>query len=150
MPLTMTRTCETPFSRATWAALVPAVCAAKAVLRLAPLKPTEPAVVTVGSIRAGTTFNIIGDRCDLQMTVRSYSDEVRTQLLAAIERKAKGIALAAADAGRPEFDAARGTLLEIADEHIKVYPVLAGLRLRNLLEGHGSGAIGHLHCHPFG
>lgn len=58
------------------------------------VKPTEPAVVTVGSIHAGTTFNIISDRCDLQMTVRSYSDEVRQQLLAAIERKAKGIAMA--------------------------------------------------------
>jgi hippurate hydrolase len=72
------------------------------------VKPTEPAVVTVGSIRAGPTFNIIGDRCDLQMTVRSYSDEVRAQLLAAIERKAKGIALAAG-AAEPTIRVIPGT-----------------------------------------
>ena len=54
---------------------------------------------------------------------------------------AERITLAVADAGRPEFDAARGTLLEIADEHIEVNPVLDRLRLRNLLEGHRRGAI---------
>ncbi|AMV35484.1 putative hydrolase YxeP [Pirellula sp. SH-Sr6A] len=58
------------------------------------LKPTEPAVITVGSIHAGTKHNIIGDYCDLQLTVRSYSPEVREQLIAAIRRKAKGIAMA--------------------------------------------------------
>lgn len=63
------------------------------------VKPTEPAVITVGSIHAGTKHNIIGDRCELQLTVRSYSDEVRAQLFKAIERKAKGIALSM---GAPE------------------------------------------------
>jgi len=63
------------------------------------IKPTEPAVITVGSIRAGTKHNIIGDRCELQLTVRSYSDEVRAQLFKAIERKAKGIAMSV---GAPE------------------------------------------------
>lgn len=63
------------------------------------VKPTEAAVITVGSIRAGTKHNIIGDDCELQLTVRSYSDEVRSQLLTAIERKAKGIAVSM---GAPE------------------------------------------------
>lgn len=58
------------------------------------VKPTEPAVITVGSIHGGTKHNIIGDYCDLQLTVRSYSPEVRTLLLSAIHRKAKGIAAA--------------------------------------------------------
>jgi hippurate hydrolase len=61
--------------------------------------PTEPAVITVGSIHGGTKHNIIPDNCQLQITVRSYSDDVRKQLLKAIERKAKGIALAC---GAPE------------------------------------------------
>ncbi|MEZ6132196.1 MAG: amidohydrolase [Planctomycetaceae bacterium] len=57
------------------------------------VKPTEPAVVTVGSIHGGTKHNIIGDECKLQLTVRSYSAEVRQQLLDAIERKARAVAL---------------------------------------------------------
>jgi hippurate hydrolase len=57
--------------------------------------PLSPAVVTVGSIHGGTTYNIIPDEVKLQLTVRSYEPEVRAQLLAAIERITKGIALAA-------------------------------------------------------
>ena len=71
-------------------------------------KPTDPAVVTVGSIRAGNKHNIISDHCDLQLTVRSYSDEVRKQLLEAIERKARGIA-AAAGAAEPKVVVVEGT-----------------------------------------
>ncbi|MEE4278231.1 MAG: amidohydrolase [Halieaceae bacterium] len=50
------------------------------------IHPIEPGVVTVGSMHAGTKHNIIPDRADLQLTVRSYSDEVREHLLAGIER----------------------------------------------------------------
>jgi hippurate hydrolase len=50
------------------------------------LHPAAPAVVTVGSIHAGTKHNIIPDRAELQLTVRSYTDEVRDTLLAGIER----------------------------------------------------------------
>lgn len=50
------------------------------------VSPLEPAVVTVGSIHGGTKHNIIPDRVDLQLTVRSYTDEVRQQLLEGIER----------------------------------------------------------------
>jgi amidohydrolase len=63
------------------------------------VKPTEPAVITVGSIHGGSKHNIIGDSCQLELTVRSYSDDVRKQLHAAIERKAKAAAMAA---GAPE------------------------------------------------
>ncbi|GAB5412926.1 MAG: M20 family metallopeptidase [Congregibacter sp.] len=50
------------------------------------IHPAEPGVVTVGSIHAGTKHNIISDRAKLQLTVRSYSDEVRETLLQGIER----------------------------------------------------------------
>ena len=43
------------------------------------IKPIEPCVITVGSIHGGTKHNIIGDECQLQLTVRSYTDEVRKQ-----------------------------------------------------------------------
>lgn len=56
------------------------------------VSPLEPAVVTVGSIHAGTKHNIIPDSCHLQLTVRSYSDEVRKQLQTAIARKAEAVA----------------------------------------------------------
>ncbi len=56
------------------------------------IKPIEPAVITVGSMHGGTKHNIIGDRCHLQLTVRSYSPKVREALLNAIRRRANGIA----------------------------------------------------------
>ncbi|HEX6377188.1 MAG TPA: amidohydrolase [Allosphingosinicella sp.] len=56
--------------------------------------PLSPAVVTVGSFHAGTKHNIISDRADLQLTVRANDEATRKQLLAAIERIAKGIARA--------------------------------------------------------
>jgi hippurate hydrolase len=59
------------------------------------IPPLEPAVVTVGSIHGGSKHNIIPDQVVLQLTTRSYSDEVRRTILAAIEREARGVALAA-------------------------------------------------------
>lgn len=54
------------------------------------VNPQEPAVVTVGSIQAGAKHNIISDKAIMKLTVRTYSDEVRTILLEGIERIAKG------------------------------------------------------------
>ncbi|MCJ9427460.1 amidohydrolase [Kordiimonas marina] len=56
--------------------------------------PLQPAVVTVGSFHAGTKHNIISDHAHLQLTVRSYDDKVRTNLLAGIKRIARGEAIA--------------------------------------------------------
>ena len=50
------------------------------------VSPLEPAVVTVGAFNAGTKHNIISDQAHLQLTVRSYTDEVREQLLSGIQR----------------------------------------------------------------
>lgn len=63
------------------------------------IKPTDPAVVTVGSFHAGTKHNIISDQCHLQLTIRSYRDEVRQKIREAIVRKARAVA---AGAGAPE------------------------------------------------
>lgn len=54
--------------------------------------PIDPIVVTVGSIHAGTKHNIISDEAKMQLTVRTYKQEVRDRVLAAIERIAKGVA----------------------------------------------------------
>ena len=91
----------------------PIVQAAQLILALQTIvsrevKPIEPAVVTVGSIHGGAKHNIIDDQCHLQLTVRSYSPQVRKQILAAITRKANGIAMAAG-AAEPEIKISEGT-----------------------------------------
>lgn len=57
--------------------------------------PLQSAVVTVGSVRAGTTYNVIPDEAKLQITVRSFEPETRERLLAGIRRIAEGEAEAA-------------------------------------------------------
>jgi len=57
--------------------------------------PLDPVVVTVGSIHGGTKHNIIPDEVKMQLTVRTYKQDVRDRVLAAIERIAKGIATTA-------------------------------------------------------
>ena len=57
--------------------------------------PANPAVVTVGSFQAGAKHNIISDEAKLQLTVRSYTPEVRKLLLDGIRRIARGEAIAA-------------------------------------------------------
>jgi amidohydrolase len=79
----------------------PVVIAARVVLTLQTLisrenDPRNPAVITVGSIHGGTKHNIIPDEVKLQLTVRSYSEEVRAHLLEGIRRIAKAEAEAAA------------------------------------------------------
>jgi amidohydrolase len=56
--------------------------------------PLDPVVVTVGSIHGGTKNNIIPDEVRLQLSVRTYKEEVRQRILASLERIARGIALA--------------------------------------------------------
>ncbi|MEO6255503.1 MAG: amidohydrolase, partial [Sphingomicrobium sp.] len=82
----------------------PIVLAARIVTTLQTLvsrenDPANPAVVTVGSFHAGAKHNIISDEAKLQLTVRSYTPEVRKLLLDGIKRIARGEAIAA---GVPE------------------------------------------------
>jgi len=59
------------------------------------MRAIDPAVVTVGSIHGGTKHNIIPDEVQLQLTIRFFSDAIRAQLVAGIERIANGMAQAA-------------------------------------------------------
>src|SRR5215204_5219916 len=82
----------------------PVVVAAQVIMALQTIvsrenSPLDPAVVTVGSIHGGTRYNIIPDEVNLQLTVRTYKEEVRKHILASIERIVKGVA---ATAGIPE------------------------------------------------
>ncbi|RKH64189.1 amidohydrolase [Corallococcus sp. AB049A] len=83
----------------------PVVLGASVVLRLQTivsreLSPLEAAVVTVGHFQAGSRANVIPDEALLEVTVRTEDDGVRSRVLAAIERIAKGEA-AAAGAPKP-------------------------------------------------
>jgi amidohydrolase len=78
----------------------PVVATAQLVLALQSIvsrenSPFDPAVVTIGSIHGGTKANIIPDDVQLQLSIRAYKEDVRQKVLAAIERTAKGTALAA-------------------------------------------------------
>lgn len=82
----------------------PIVIAAKLVLDLQTIvsreiRPTDPAVVTVGAIHGGTKHNIIPDKVELGLTVRTTSAETREKVLESIKRICRGHALAA---GLPE------------------------------------------------
>jgi hippurate hydrolase len=54
--------------------------------------PQQPAVLTVGTIHGGTKNNIIPDEVTMGLTLRTYSMDVRDQIVAAIRREAKGLA----------------------------------------------------------
>jgi hippurate hydrolase len=78
----------------------PVVLAARIVLSLQTIvsrenNPSDPAVITVGSIHGGTQGNIIPDEVTLELSVRTLTPQVRTRTLAAIRRIAKGEADAA-------------------------------------------------------
>jgi hippurate hydrolase len=119
----------------------PVVQAAQLVLALQTIvsreiDPVDPAVITVGSIHGGTRNNIIGDTVKLQLTVRSFSDEVRQQLLAAIKHKANAVANGA---GAP------APLVEISEGTPSLYndPTLT-VRLRPVFQEQlGEGKIEH-------
>jgi hippurate hydrolase len=98
----------------------PIVVAAQVVLALQTIvsrenSPLEPAVVTVGSIHAGTRYNIIPDEANLQLTIRTYKEEVRKRILASIERIVKGIAMAA---GIPDD---RAPIVKVSESSTSTY-----------------------------
>ncbi|MFF2810948.1 amidohydrolase [Streptomyces sp. NPDC058000] len=62
----------------------------------------EQAVVTVGSFHAGDTANVIPDRAVVRLSVRSFDQNVRTAVLAAIDRIARAEATASDAPREPE------------------------------------------------
>jgi hippurate hydrolase len=77
----------------------PVVMAAETILALQTIVsrenlPLDPAVISIGSIHGGAKRNVIPDEVLLQLTIRTYKEEVRQRILASIERIARGIAIA--------------------------------------------------------
>lgn len=81
------------------ASIDPVVMAAATVLRLQTivareLAATDAAVVTVGSLQAGDKENVIPEEAVIRLNVRTFDDEVRSRVLAAITRIVNGEAAA--------------------------------------------------------
>ncbi|MBC5781428.1 amidohydrolase [Ramlibacter sp. USB13] len=69
----------------------PVVMAAATTLRLQTIvsreiAPSEPAVLTIGSLQAGTKENIIPDDATIKLNMRTFSDDTRESMLKAIHR----------------------------------------------------------------
>jgi len=54
--------------------------------------PIDAAVVTVGSFHGGTKGSIIPTEVNLELTIRTYKEEVRDKVMMAIKRKANAVA----------------------------------------------------------
>jgi hippurate hydrolase len=115
----------------------PIVIGARIVLTLQTLvsretAPGEFAVVTVGTFRAGTRNNVIPDEAKLQLTVRSYKEEVRKRLLAGIERITEAEAKAAGAMKIPLVERVEGTNAVYNDPELARHIMAAvGARLGN-------------------
>jgi amidohydrolase len=118
----------------------PIVLAARTILSLQTIvsrevRPGEMAVVTVGYIHAGTKNNIIPDQAEMGLTVRTYKQDVRKQVLGAITRIANGEAAAAGAPREPSVDRYEGTDSVYNNpalaEHLRV-PLEAALGKKNV------------------
>jgi len=74
----------------------PIVAAAQLVIMLQTIAsreiaPKDPVVVTVGSVHAGTTFNVIPDNAELRGTVRALDPAVRNSMPERMERITEGL-----------------------------------------------------------
>jgi hippurate hydrolase len=91
------------------AAVDPVVLAAMIVVRLQTVvsrevAPGETAVLTVGSLQAGTKSNVIPDSAVLQLNVRTFSDATRAAILEAIRRIVTAECQASGCPEEPEFE----------------------------------------------
>jgi hippurate hydrolase len=90
------------------ASIDPVVMAAALVMRLQTIvsrevAPTDAAVVTVGALQAGTKENVIPDTATIKLNVRTFDENVRKRVLAAIERIVNAEAAASGATKAPEI-----------------------------------------------
>lgn len=90
------------------ATIDPVVLAASVVMRLQTIvsreiPASERAVVTVGLLHAGTKNNIIPSEAELQLSIRSFNEDVRQKVLASVERIVNAEAEAAGATQKPDI-----------------------------------------------
>ncbi|WP_435178326.1 amidohydrolase [Actinacidiphila sp. bgisy145] len=103
------------------AAVDPVVMAAMIVVRLQTVvsrevAATDPVVLTVGSIHAGSGPNVIPDRAVLQLNVRTYDDATRARVLDAVERIVRAECQASGAPREPEIEKAAAFPPTVNDE----------------------------------
>src|SRR5690606_36930783 len=100
----------------------PVVMAASTVMRLQTVVSreigmTDNAVVSVGSVQAGSSANIIPDDATLLLNIRTFDDQVRKEVLASIKRIVEGEAAASGAPKPPEIAMLEGDFpLTVNDE----------------------------------
>ncbi|MGD9617966.1 MAG: amidohydrolase [Alphaproteobacteria bacterium] len=100
----------------------PVVMAAATVMRLQTVVSreigmTDNAVVSVGSVQAGSSANIIPNEAVLQLNIRTFNDQVRGEVLSSIERIVNGEAATSGAPRPPEIAMLSGEFpLTINDE----------------------------------
>lgn len=97
----------------------PIVLAAATVMRLQTIVSreipgSEPAVVTVGTISAGSKNNIIPSEARIGLNVRTFNDGVRERIVSAVRRIVNAEAQAS-DAPEPEIEMANGFAVTVND-----------------------------------
>lgn len=90
------------------ASIDPVIMAAATVLRLQTIvsreiAATDAAVVTIGSLQAGTKENVIPDEAVIKLNVRTFDEGVRKRVLGAIERIVNAEAEASGAPKKPEI-----------------------------------------------
>lgn len=101
----------------------PVVMAAMCVLRLQTIvsrevSATTPVVVTVGSIQAGTSSNIIPDTAVMLVNVRTYDDDTRRHVLDAVRRCVNAEAAASGAPREPEIERLNKFPLTVNDDQV--------------------------------
>ncbi|MGN6781756.1 MAG: amidohydrolase [Marmoricola sp.] len=91
------------------AAVDPVVLAAMIVVRLQTIvsrevAPGDPAVLTVGSVQAGTKSNVIPDAATIQLNVRTYDEQTRSRILEGIRRIVEAECAASRCPRPPDFE----------------------------------------------
>ncbi|KAK7425305.1 hypothetical protein QQZ08_008202 [Neonectria magnoliae] len=99
----------------------PAVMAAHVVVRLQSIvsreiNPSDISVITVGSLQAGQTENVIADSAEIGLDIRSVRPETREKLIASIRRVVKAECAASGSSVAPVFRMTRHLPVTANDE----------------------------------
>ena len=113
----------------------PIVISARVILSLQTVvsretNPVQPVVITVGSIHGGSRPNIIPDEVTLQLSVRTFTPEVRARTLSAIRRIVINEAEAAGALREPRID------VQPSARHPVINDPKLTLRLADVLKKH--------------
>src|SRR5690606_19134702 len=87
----------------------------------------EPAVVTVGSFQAGTTANVIAERCTLKGTVRSFDERTRALMKARLAALVDNVCAMYGAEGRLDYRDGYPALVNDDREAARFFEAAAGI-----------------------